>query len=630
PTPPPSVDYQAVLLSLADEYMSGAYSMSSMLVAGDYPENELAQYHQLVSTAMGCLESVLQNYRQQDPRKEARIRLRLATLLFDETENAAQVEEVLSKGIALCERSRLVDLKYAMHHLLVRQAAKTSPKAAVKTIEILIAEVETLGLTHWIYVFRFLRVTLGLQRSDIPDIANLIKHLESVVSKAKSRGDVTVQIVATALEIMLHLRSDSSEKFEHVQRAFATARMHQLSPEMQALPQVRALLDCLDLACALMQFSPDQIAEKLQAMHNNMDEAARDKGWTKDGSFVVPLGVAASGGLELETAGILTSSSDGKASLAFQWLPRGAVYTLGYLLSGIATSAKHPGDSKAESYLNEALKLVTVKAENQSQPLSAVADATSWEKATNAATRLQLVFAHCNRFDWIAASKALEELDEMSAQSEVAFDDLTAVTATYLNAVCKQGLGDIPGASELYALPQLKFKSNSKAPSALKDIQATATLSRILILRHEGDVQQADQLLGSVESYCLTHGNKSLVAAYYIVKSLNQAPNNAIIKLKQFLQSAVQAAKTASNQPLICIVMNLMTQSFFSNIIGDQAVKSARVSRTLALKANNRLWTAVADRMYAGTLELSGEGKDAENARRDAIENMQKLPEPLK
>ena len=54
-------------------------------------EEQLERYHQLIATGIACLESVLKNYRQTDARKEARIRLRLATLLVEETENDEEV-----------------------------------------------------------------------------------------------------------------------------------------------------------------------------------------------------------------------------------------------------------------------------------------------------------------------------------------------------------------------------------------------------------------------------------------------------------------------------------------------------------------------------------------------------------
>lgn len=104
PTPPPATDYHAILLALSDEYVSAAYSMSGSLANTNEVTEQLEEYHKMMSLGMSCLESALNNYRQPDARREARIRLRLASLLYEETENSMECEEVLSKGIQLCER----------------------------------------------------------------------------------------------------------------------------------------------------------------------------------------------------------------------------------------------------------------------------------------------------------------------------------------------------------------------------------------------------------------------------------------------------------------------------------------------------------------------------------------------
>lgn len=82
----PSVDYRAVLLALSDEYIHAAYTLESLDT-----DEQLEEYHKLIATGIGCLESVLKNYRHPDARMEARIRLRLASLLVEETENDEEV-----------------------------------------------------------------------------------------------------------------------------------------------------------------------------------------------------------------------------------------------------------------------------------------------------------------------------------------------------------------------------------------------------------------------------------------------------------------------------------------------------------------------------------------------------------
>ncbi|KAI7190216.1 hypothetical protein KC324_g6068, partial [Hortaea werneckii] len=297
PTPPPATDYHAILLALSDEYVSAAYSMSGSLASTNELTKQLEEYHNMMSLGMSCLESALKNYRQPDARREARIRLRLASLLYEETENSMECEEVLSKGIQLCERSKLLDLKYAMHHLLARLTAKSSPKAAIKTVERLILDTEALRLVPWTYAFRFLRVSLSLE-ADLVDYSAVAKNLQALSDTSDRHRHPGVKIVASTMEAMVHLQYGGSDRLDLAQRPLAAVRTHQLSDESKGLPQIQALADCLDLSCAIMQFNPDLIAQKLPQMQANMDAAAKSPGWSKNGSFTVTLGVVASANLD--------------------------------------------------------------------------------------------------------------------------------------------------------------------------------------------------------------------------------------------------------------------------------------------------------------------------------------------
>jgi hypothetical protein len=65
PTKPP-IDYQVLLLSLADEYLKAAYGHGTM-VASSRREMEIEEYYKLVATGLGCLEAVLKVRMAADP-----------------------------------------------------------------------------------------------------------------------------------------------------------------------------------------------------------------------------------------------------------------------------------------------------------------------------------------------------------------------------------------------------------------------------------------------------------------------------------------------------------------------------------------------------------------------------------
>jgi hypothetical protein len=89
-----------VLLSLSDEYIEAAYKLApqaSGLVDG--PDDSLETYQSLIAAGLGCLEATLKNFKLS-PRTEVAVTLRLASLMYDETENYEEVESLLSKGVS--------------------------------------------------------------------------------------------------------------------------------------------------------------------------------------------------------------------------------------------------------------------------------------------------------------------------------------------------------------------------------------------------------------------------------------------------------------------------------------------------------------------------------------------------
>lgn len=54
----PPVDYQVLLLSLADEYLNAAHARGT-IVSLATRETDVEEYYKLVATGLGCLEAVL-------------------------------------------------------------------------------------------------------------------------------------------------------------------------------------------------------------------------------------------------------------------------------------------------------------------------------------------------------------------------------------------------------------------------------------------------------------------------------------------------------------------------------------------------------------------------------------------
>jgi hypothetical protein len=197
-------------------------------------------------------------------------------------------------------------------------------------------------------------VTLSLEQAGPHEIVAAIGHLHKIDELAESRGDCAILVVSRTIEAIVHLRSLTSDNVEQTQRAIAAARSYQLQPSVKHLTQVWALLDCIDLACSLLEYHHDQQARKAEVMQKLMDDAIGSEVWRMDGQFAVPLESSPSS-LTETTCGIF-ERSNGKDHLMFSWLRSRDLWALCYLLSGVAAS--RGGNDRKAAHLSEGLKIM--------------------------------------------------------------------------------------------------------------------------------------------------------------------------------------------------------------------------------------------------------------------------------
>lgn len=96
------VETLPLLLCVAEDCFSKA--RASVTEVGRSADAHVAnEYHKLIATGLGCLEVAMQSNKLR-PRLEARLRLRYAGILVEETVNTMEAETALTKGIALCEK----------------------------------------------------------------------------------------------------------------------------------------------------------------------------------------------------------------------------------------------------------------------------------------------------------------------------------------------------------------------------------------------------------------------------------------------------------------------------------------------------------------------------------------------
>ncbi|KAL2815920.1 cohesin loading factor-domain-containing protein [Aspergillus granulosus] len=631
----PGIDYQVLLLAMADEYLNAAHGQGTT-VALLRREMELEEYYRLVATGLGCLEAVLKNWRLQ-PRVEALVRLRYARILFEETNNDLEAETALSKGIDLCERNRMLDLKYSMQHLLARMLYKTNPKAALKAVDGMIQDVEAYRHSAWEYAFRFLRVSLSLSSSVHQESTAALQHLHKISNMANRNGDRAVSVISALIEALAHLQQvSSSDAIEQAQRAIAVARSHQLNDELRHIPQLTTLVQIVDICCSLLEYDVVQSSQKLKVLQDLMDARLGDSIWRADGSFSIPLSGKSAGPSSIDTGDIL-QVQNGTLLLSFSWLPQHDLYALCYFLSSITLSCKNSYDGrKAEKFLQEGVRMLRGNFQSPQEITESLVSANrrvEWRRTLFCNLLIQQVFLACGRTDWDLASRTLKELQQETQALKDNFSSAIQCLMQYATGTIAQARGDLDSALTAFQSPILSLSSSFSKTARNdphRDVAILAAINIVLILRDPAHPSHSHlpNLLSTLDSFCRASPNKYIQAAYYLLCATVQT--DSTIQTKQYLQQALQSATAIGNSQITCMTLTFMSWKYFRGVVGEQAEKSARAGQVMAKKASDRLWGSVTDEILADTLERQGKRDEANGVREEGHRIMMGLPSALR
>ncbi|KAF2652830.1 hypothetical protein K491DRAFT_604160 [Lophiostoma macrostomum CBS 122681] len=621
-SPPKSLptDLTVLLLHAADEYINAAHAMGSIAALAQ-KNADLAQYHKLMSTGLGCMEAILRRY-NQGPRDEAKLRLRYASLLVEETENDIEIEEVLSKGIALCSRNRLLDLKYSMQHLQARFQFKSNHRAALKSLDGPIQEAETFQHVVWVYAFRFLKVSLALQVPGRPESASALQQLHAIVHQSEKRGDRAIFVTASALEAMIHLRTPGLDHLEQAQRAIASARSYQLQASTKELGQVAALIDCVDIACSLQQGKPDR--QKMEAMQQKADKEPGPD----NGVFSVLIEKSFGGNLTLYTGGIFTKAQDGRDELVFSWLPRNDFKMLAYYLSGMTTIAHDA--SRGVTYIKEGYK-VTQQSLHHQTPFPTSISTSIRHRTWVATLHWQFVFTlgllACRSEELPLAKDSLMTLRKRLNHAPFKNGSIFALMLSYLSGVIDQSKGSFDTALATYAQDQFTLPNSGSHADFKTDIAILATMNRILVVRNPAHPEHylMGVLFSQLEPVCANHPNRFIEVAFSLVRAITTT-DNSINRHKTLIHNALSAAQKLNSHQLMTMCLCYMSSRFFADTVGEQTLKSVRAARSIAKQNKSVLWIAVAYGLCINTLYRNGMLDQARECQQSLREVWNKLP----
>ncbi|TVY60746.1 MAU2 chromatid cohesion factor-like protein [Lachnellula suecica] len=622
-----SPDTANLLLALAEEYFEAAHALAPAISFSTTQAN-IETYDTLMATGLGCLDAALKRVKLA-PRLEANVRLRYASILFEETDNSMEAETTLSKGIGLCERNHYFDLKYAMQYLLAQLLARKNPKAAIKALDGHILEAEAYQHVSWVYALRFLRASYAADSGNLVDTHVAVQNLQKIADLANKQGDRAIHLAASLMEAMVHLKSSGQDASEQVQRAIAAAQTHQLDVG-HSIPQLDGLTHIIVIMAAIRQGNLTQMLTKLKDMQGTMDQLINDHSWGNLSDVVaIPINRTpkSSQTVSHETRAVLGIGEDGRDNLMMSFLNKRDAFAITYLICGIVLLHKNPNEPKSVKYLNTGLELLIIEPTEDSTAtkiklgiLPELAVKHQWRGHILCYFRLYTGFAAAARADWKVVQQIVDEIKSTAKKFEIPLSGPLECLAMYLTGICHQGTGNLDAALRVFQdqrfnLPTAKSLNTSSADQVERDFAVLAALNTLWILQdpHHLNEENNKAMLNRLEPLCSKHPNKDIQTAFNLaMATVKTNPAAQLFEIKKYLGTALNGAQATANTQFLCITLNVMCSRFFSNVVGSQAEKSAQAASVQAMKSGNNLWRSVADGMLSKCYEVQGKTSEAQ------------------
>ncbi|KAK3378309.1 cohesin loading factor-domain-containing protein [Podospora didyma] len=622
-----------LLVCIAEECLAKANSVSQY-VARSMSTADITEHHKLVATGLGCLEIAMKSNKLW-PRLEARLCLRYASVLMEETNNIMEAETALTRGIAVCEKHRFVDLKYSSQFLLIKTLFQRQPKAAFKSIDGHIADCTTYKHVPWIYAYRFLRAAFHLQSGTAADHYAL-DNLRKIAAIATQRDDRAIYVLATLLEGLAHLSSRKDDWTVRVQTCIAQASKLQLDDSVH-LPQLDVLLLLLDLACSLHEKAHQISAQKLNVVQKRLKELKHSSDWPASSREVLlPIRRMPNAPQTIsdDTRAILRPGDGAHDYLVLSTLSKQDAFALAFFFNGIVALYKSTELGTSSNLWQEAIRLLEGeklleddKVLGDTKPISpppSLPEAlkrADWARELASYTHILVGLQAATLTDWERVKKCLE-IVEAAEPSEGSLKTMTL----YLKGVFCQGTARLDDALAVWKDEAFRIDARGAAKNngshVQSDLAILATLNRLWIMQetnYKNDIE-ATELLELLRPLCEDSPDLEIRTAYNLVlASIMVNPPLTINQVKKHIQQALTGASASSNPHCLSIAFNIMRSRLFENVVGEQALKSAKAAAVQAKKSGNVLWMSVADGMLAQSYEMQGAIAEARATRESGL-----------
>ncbi len=265
--------------------------------------------------------------------------------------------------------------------------------------------------------------------------------------------------------------------------------------------------------------------------------------------------------------------------------------------------------SLISGYLTNSATGPTSAAYNRSLP-EALKE-TQWETELSCYANILIGLQLATLCEWPKVEQCLLKVEKHQLTGQL------GLLALYLKGVFNQGTAKLAKALEVWQDPRFALDTSGSFKPVKgridEDLAILAALNRVWIMQNPDFIDEikVQELVDFFTPVCVDHPDKEIKTACNLALAAIYSPALSIHKAKRHIQLALSASQETSNNHHLSISLNVLRCRLFENVVGVQALKSAKAGSTQAKRGGNILWMSVAEGMLAQSFEMQGALDDA-------------------
>ncbi|GJJ71016.1 hypothetical protein EMPS_03366 [Entomortierella parvispora] len=604
-----------LLWAIAEDCMNQARSLC--FVATTQPTSQAEwreRHHKLVFTAVKCLVacSTLESPSMMQVDK-AKTRLRLAQILFEETESLDRSEAEVDKAILIVdsiEGSAARDIQLRLYDLQIQIYVETKRfRLAKNTLKLAAKEAAKQELHWWMYQFYLRKAHVFFLTNDV---AGSLNTLNQGAALAEKRGDFDLKmafwIVAGQYSLMF---SNWDHAMVYLRKLTPFMDQDHVlditeSPQQQQTPstptrhcdskQLRVFFLILYISCMLRCGNTTKALAALTALHSALDETRPKDADELQGVFKIPLQSLLSRPQEPQALqqGQHQGLPPQQAEIPYiriRWMSFSQVYCLTYLLSGICSKADMTQPMKSEQFLIEGIKVVDreFSVDDFATTTLHVRGKQRWFSLLMMSMLLHLSDVFLLKFDLVSAEETILKATYWSKVCGL-WDVFKWRVSLSVGMMMQLG-GRLDEALEWYSICTSHTADSHEDPEGY-DARSLAMINTALIYcgdRHF-NMQKVKDLITEAKTRHASISSTNFRCALHIVDSWTK---EGLIPARQHLQEALKLSSTLLNTQMRSLTL-LLLGNVYMQTHDDQAEKMLMTGFVHAAKTGNMVVAAAA------------------------------------